>query len=87
VAAPAPPVAFAALAGVMAETEQRILRHGADQSRDLHRAIAELTATVTHLREMILLERAQARRSNLLSFWGGVALSIPIGFAINLLTR
>jgi hypothetical protein len=51
------------------------------------RLLGELELRITALQNQLQLERATSNRSNLLFFWSGVAISIPIGVIINLVVR
>ncbi|NMO54823.1 hypothetical protein HH310_27015 [Actinoplanes sp. TBRC 11911] len=49
-------------------------------------AIDVLTGEMNALRDQLRAEEIRARRSSILSFWGRVAISIPIGVLINIAT-
>jgi hypothetical protein len=94
-AEPAPEVAALqdALLVQFADT-QRLIRDGNAQliadlrahNLELLDTLARLEAESAVLREQMLDADRQSRRSSLISFWGGVAISIPIGVLINLAT-
>jgi hypothetical protein len=73
---------------------QRLIRDGnaqliadlREQNIGLLDTLARLTAESAELRQQMLDADRQSRRSSLISFWGGVAISIPIGVLINLAT-
>jgi hypothetical protein len=53
---------------------------------ELRSALARMEADSTELRAELRDAYRRGRRSSLISFWGGVAISIPIGVLINLAT-
>jgi hypothetical protein len=63
-----------------------LLQKQAEAQQDLRTEVRRLADLVTELREALATSERQARRSSLMSFWGGVAVSIPIGALINLAT-
>jgi hypothetical protein len=73
---------------------QRLIRDGHAQliadlqahNIELLELLGRLEAESADLREQVRDADRQSRRSSLISFWGGVAISIPIGVLINLAT-
>jgi uncharacterized protein YlxW (UPF0749 family) len=78
---------------VQAESENRVAARNADEVRHLRGSVDRLNAKLTSLSVRIVelnneldRERAESKKSDLINFWAGVAISIPIGVAINLVT-
>jgi uncharacterized small protein (DUF1192 family) len=53
---------------------------------ELVERIAALMSRIEGLEADLEAERRRTRRSSVLFFWGGVAMSVPIGVLINLTT-
>jgi hypothetical protein len=71
---------LAALLDKNAGEQNKLISNLQDEIRKLNRLLAEANLELAR-------ERAASSRMGLISFWGGVALSIPIGVIINLSTQ